>query len=124
MRFALLCNFLGAILLFLSFQATSSDFRLITASNGDAALCANGRALLIQKEKGYALGIGQMCPEWEHARPAAIVNLELPWLANLGFILTLIGFVLQYFAFPGPRSIAEMRQELKIAKKQQGLKSK
>ena len=84
------------------------------------------RALFIADQTGqmgFAFG-DNSCPEWEHARPAAIVNIELPWLANLGFVLTVVGFLLQFFAFPGPKSIAEMREDLRIAKKQQQLNSK
>jgi hypothetical protein len=119
MRFALLCNFLGAILLFLSFQATSSNIRIITTADGRTALCVEKRGLIVAhpRDSLIAMQINVDCPEWEHARPAAVVNLELPWLADLGFILSILGFVLQFFAFPGPKSIAEMREELRIAKR-------
>jgi len=117
MRFALLCNFLGAVLLFLSFQATSSNFKLITTSDGRSALCVNNRALLTSHPGGaFSLG-SSTCPEWEHARPAAVVNVERPAFVTMGFILTLIGFILQFLAFPSSKSVAQMREELKAAKR-------
>jgi len=35
----------------------------------------------------------------------------------MGFILTLIGFILQFLAFPSSKSVAQMREELKAAKR-------
>ena len=121
MRFALLCNFLGAILLFLSFQATSSNFKLITASDGSSALCVNNRAMMTARpDGGWSIG-GGTCPEWEHARPAAVVNSEHPIFVTLGFVLTVLGFLLQFLALPGPRSLAAMRKELREARLQERL---
>ena len=119
MRFALACNLFGAILLFLSFQATSSNFRLITDKWGDSALCVDNR-LLIEAlvNGGFKVGAAD-CPAFENGKPVAVVTIELPWLAYTGFVLTLIGFMLQFFAFPGPKTIAAMREELRIAKRLQ-----
>jgi hypothetical protein len=71
---------------------------------------------------GYYLGT-MTCPEWEHARPAAIVNSEHPMFVTLGFVLTVLGFLLQYLALPGPRSLAAMRKELREARLQERLES-
>jgi hypothetical protein len=117
MRFALFCNLVGAVFLFLSFQAASSNFRLVTDKWGDSALCVKDR-VLVQAMVNGGFKVGSMaCPQFEDAKPVAVVTIELPWLAYLGFILTLIGFVLQFFAFPGPKSIAAMREELRLAKR-------
>jgi hypothetical protein len=117
MRFALLCNFVGAVLLFLSFQAASSNFRLVTDKRGDSALCVQDR-VLVQSLVNGGIRIGSIrCPQFEDAKPVAVVTIELPWMAYSGFILTLFGFVLQFFAFPGPKSVAAMRAELRLAKR-------
>ena len=117
MRFALICNLVGAMLLFLSFQATASKFRLVTDKWGDAALCVNDRLLMqALSNGGWRIG-SERCPEFDKGKSVAVVNIELPWLAYLGFILTLVGFALQFFAFPGPKTVAAMREELRIAKR-------
>src|ERR1700691_5183089 len=100
MRISLLLNLLGTALLFLSFQATSSNFRLITTSDGRSALCVDQRAMLIALPNGgFQMGI-QKCPEWENARPAAVVNIERPSFVTLGFICTTLGFLLQFLSVP------------------------
>jgi hypothetical protein len=113
MRFALLLNLFGTVLLFLSFQATSSNFRLITTSQGDSALCVDQRALIIS----YAvrgMSIGTMdCPDWQNARPAAVVNVERPSFVTLGFICTTLGFLLQFLSIPTAKTIHDIRKELK-----------
>lgn len=119
MRLALFLNLLGAALLFFSFQATSSNFILITGSDGTSALCVNGKSLVAELPgHGWRIG-GAPCPELEHGRPTAVVNSEHPFFVTLGFIITIIGFALQFLAIPGPRSIAAMRKELREARLQE-----
>jgi hypothetical protein len=102
----------------MSFQATSSDFKLITAPDGASALCVKGRAVVIsQANGGWAMGVDR-CPDWEHARPAAVVNVEIPSLVTFGFIFITAGFLLQFLSIPSPKTIAQMRQELKRAQTQ------
>jgi hypothetical protein len=116
-------------LLFYSFQATSSDFRLITTKNnrgsvlGDSrkqfALCVNNYTLLrTDAVGGIVMGMNG-CPDWEHARPAAVVNIEHPAFSALGFIVLLAGFLLQYLSVPQPKTVAQMREELKRLKAEQ-----
>jgi hypothetical protein len=117
MRVSLLLNLVGTVLLFLSFQATSSNFRLITTADGNSALCVNQRALLVSYANGnWGMGI-YTCPEWEHARPAAVVNIENPSFVTLGFICTTLGFLLQFLSVPSPQTTSQMRQEIKEAQK-------
>ena len=109
-RIALICNLAGTMLLFLSFQATSSNFKLITTSDGRSALCVNNYALLEVGPKNTFV-IGQAnCPEWEHARPAAVVNIERPIFVTIGFALTSLGFFLQFLSIPSPKTIAQIGQ--------------
>src|SRR5438477_5134189 len=105
MRFALGCNLAGTVLVFLAFQATSSNFRLITTSDGRSALCVNNRALIIAiPNDGFTIGTSS-CPEWVNARPAAVVNFENRTFVWLGGILTFLGFAIQFLAIPSPKTI-------------------
>ena len=125
---ALILNLLGTVALFYSFQATSSNFRLVThkadsvlAAPGDeeSALCVYGHAMMVAgKRGGWTIG-GGPCPDWEHAKAAAVVNIEHPVFEGLGFALLIFGFALQYFAVPQPKTVAQMREELKRLKAEQ-----
>ena len=100
MRFALFCNLLGALLLFLSFQATSSNVKLISFSNGRTVLCTNGRSVLDVTPNAFSLRAAVECPDQGNAKPIALVTIEYPKMVTAGFILTLLGFTLQWFSFP------------------------
>jgi hypothetical protein len=122
-RIALVLNFFGAALLFYSFQATSSDFRLVSSNLGTSALggemhsyalCVNDYALLASDARtGIAVG-HHGCPNWVNARPAAVVNVEHPAFEGLGFILLLLGFLIQFLSVPHPATIVELRQAIKM----------
>jgi hypothetical protein len=124
-RVALALNVIGAGILFFSFQATSSDFRLVTVNEKSVlspepiaryALCVNNFTVLETNSKG-SLTIGHVgCPDWEHSRPAAVVNFEHPSFVTLGLIMLVLGFFLQFLAVPGPKTIAQMRSDIKAAK--------
>jgi hypothetical protein len=94
-RIGLALNVLGAICLFYAFQATSSEFRLITKSDGEAAIC----------------------PSWMDGKPAAVVNIEHPALITFGFIATFFGFVIQFFTIPSDPAADEIARELRILRK-------
>ena len=109
-------NVIGAGILFFSFQATSSNFRLITTPDGRSALCVDKRALIIAEPSGgFRIGAPD-CPDWEHARPAAVVNFEHPSFVTIGLLLVVLGFVVQFLSIPGPKTIAEIRADLKAAR--------
>jgi len=118
---ALGINLAGTAILFFSFQATSSDIKLVTApskispTEKQYAICADGRALIISSGDGVAIGMHN-CPNWENARPAAVVNIEHPTFVGIGFGMILLGFLLQYFAVPQPETVAHLRRQLKEAK--------
>jgi hypothetical protein len=131
-QFALFLNLVGTALLFYSFQATSSDFKLVTATTKSAvageikqyALCVNNYTLL-ETNGRTGVGIGMhSCPGWENARPAAVVNIEHPAFEGLGFVLLLLGFLIQYLAVPQPRTMAALRLELKKLKAEERQKQK
>jgi hypothetical protein len=121
-RIALALNVAGTILLFYSFQATSSSFRLISRSQPSVmgkyteyAICVKDFTLL--ETNGHGVGIGHFgCPTSEDDRPAAVVNTEHPRFITLGFLMIVVGFIIQYFAVPEPKSIVQLRKEIKMLK--------
>jgi hypothetical protein len=122
-KFALATNLLGTLLLFYSFQATSSSFRLINRPNGPFGqsyeICVGDFTLLTTDGRG-SVGLGHKgCPIAANDRPAAVVNIEKPEFVTLGFLLIVAGFIVQFFAVPEPVSIAELRKQVKALKKLQ-----
>jgi hypothetical protein len=121
-RAALALNLLGTVILFYSFQATSSDIRLVTAPSAQYpyekqyAICAENRALVVSSPNGGLMMGLNTCPNWENSRPAAVVNIEHPNFEGLGFVLLITGFVLQYFSVPQAETVEHLRRQLKVAK--------
>lgn len=138
-RIALLLNVVGTILLALSFQATSSDFRLVKADNltvpGNGnnpsttfrsvfALCTTDRTLIAEgtDSRGPALVLSAPgCPDSPNNRAAAVVNTEHPSFLYLGLMASGIGFFLQFLLVPRRRTLAEVNSELRILRKQKKL---
>lgn len=128
-RIALALNLAGMILLFYSFQATSSSFRLIKRPTGgtfqskyDYEICVENYTLLSTDANGD-LTLGHYgCPVTKDDRRAAVVNTEHPDFITLGFLLIVAGFIIQFFAVPEPRTIAQLRHEIKTLKKEEKLK--
>lgn len=116
-RIALLLNLVGTALLFLSFQATSSNFRLITTAAGDSALCVDKYAMMISSATTWQMG-HMPCPDWEHSRPAAVVNVEHPSFVTFGFIASVGGFLLQFLTVPRRKTLAEINEEMRILRKE------
>jgi hypothetical protein len=61
------------------------------------------------------------CPDWEHARAAAVVNIDHPTLEGLGFVLLRAGFLIQLLAIPSPRTIVLLREEMRLVRKEEQL---
>jgi hypothetical protein len=138
---ALALNLVGTIVLFYSFQATSSDFRLVTApyvpptmpagsippkgfvpppqGSKQYALCVNNFTLIQSDGRNSVLMGHRGCPDWENSRPAAVVNIEHPTFEGLGFLLLITGFTLQYFSVPQAATVAHLRQQIKMAQIQE-----
>lgn len=106
-------NLVGSLLLFFSFQATSTDFLLVTNPDGQSALCVGKAALFVLTlDRGLKMGTG--CPEWQSGKPTAVVNTEHPKFAFWGLLMILVGFVSQYLGIERPlieTSRAEKRRE-------------
>lgn len=90
-------NFLGALLVFLSFQATSTNFLLVTGPQNTSALCIGDRAMFLMTNDG-GVGIGTTCPKGEDTKPTAVVNSDAPWLGYLGWGILASGFIMQFFS--------------------------
>ena len=91
----------GTILLVISFQATSTNFLLVTTKGGDSALCVGNRAMFALTEKG--LSMNGKCPEGVMSKPTAVVNTERPKLAIFGLFIIITGFVLQLLSINKPK---------------------
>lgn len=138
-RTALLANLVGTILLALSFQATSSDFRLVTTSdmfvpsnaghppshfNKVFALCTKDRTLVAEgtDASGPALILSAPgCPDSAHAKSAAVVNLEIPSLLYIGLGCSAFGFFVQFMIVPRRKTVAEINDEMRVLRKQKKL---
>ncbi len=83
-------------------------------------MCIDRTGIAVTNKEG-AWELGGACPEWPNARPTAVVNVEKPYLVTIGFTLTSLGFLLQVLALPSAKTIAQMRADLKAAKKEQQL---
>lgn len=123
-RIALALNLAGTVLLFFSFQATSSSFRLIQRTVGTGIfqteheydICVEDYTLLVT-DAHSGVGFGHPgCAVAENDRRVAVVNTEHPSLVTLGFLLITLGFIIQFFAVPEPKTIAELRKEIKLLK--------
>jgi hypothetical protein len=127
-RIALALNLIGTLVLFFSFQATSSSFRLIRRPIGTGLfsneyeydICVENYTLVMADPTIGGVGLGHRgCPTAEEDRRAAVVNTEHPNFITLGFLMIFFGFFIQFFAVPEPRSLAQLRQEIKLLKLQQ-----
>jgi hypothetical protein len=95
-------NFVGALLVFLSFQATSSDFFLTHLGGGEHALCVGKEALVIWGVNRMQIGIPNGCAGASETPKVAIVALESPTLEKFGWGMLLLGFFLQTFSIEKP----------------------
>jgi hypothetical protein len=71
--------------------------------------------LLQTNGQGISLG-HRGCATSEDDRPAAVVNTEHPSFITLGFLMIVTGFIIQFFAVPEPKNIAQLRKEIKVMK--------
>jgi hypothetical protein len=116
MRCALILELLGTVMLFLAFQATSSNVKIITTLDQKTSICINDFALFNSEGAPPGGGvIGGACPQWPGARSVAVVNFEKPYLVTIGFCVLTLGFLIQFLAIPSPKTISQIRKELKEA---------
>jgi hypothetical protein len=72
--------------------------------------------LVAMSDGSWRLG-SQNCPDWEHSRPAAVVNVEHPSFVTIGFIASVAGFLMQFLTVPRRKTLAEINEELRILRK-------
>jgi hypothetical protein len=103
----LILNLLGTVTLFYSFQATSSNLKVVTF-NDRTALCIYGQTMIMTGKNGMQMFGQEPCPDGPTTKAFAVVNIEHPIFVWVGFLSLFLGFVIQVFA------------ELKLLKAQQG----
>jgi hypothetical protein len=108
---------LGSILVFYAFQATSTGFLVYTHGKyGESAMCVGDppKSMIAMGAQGELImavrGFDHSCSQGRHF---AVVNTESPRLAGLGWILMLVGFVLQILSIEKPISAKDERKRLK-----------
>jgi len=103
---------------FHSFQATSTSLILVTEKNGAMSFCVGNNAMFTAiPGPGHGLQMGHECPQGIDAKPAAIVNTDSPIEATLGWLLLLLGFVLQVFSIEPSKLTSEDLRLLRKARK-------
>ncbi|WP_157477243.1 hypothetical protein [Granulicella tundricola] len=80
------------------------------------SICVEDYTLLSTNARGGVMMGHSGCPKGEDDRPAAVVNTEHPAFITTGFIMIVIGFIIQFFAVPEPKSISDLRREIKNLK--------
>jgi hypothetical protein len=93
---AVVLNFVGSILVFVSFVSTSADFFLTTLKNGNHAICVGNEALIEWfPNGGVANGAPNACVGEDKAPRIAVVVSDYPKLAKAGWFLLVCGFCVQ-----------------------------
>lgn len=95
-RFALFLNLLGGVLLFYSIQVTSSKISIVNGVDGSTSLCWNNLAFISASPNGRWVIAGP-CPVAANRQQTAVIATEHPTFIRLGFLLVLIGFLIQYW---------------------------
>jgi uncharacterized membrane protein len=116
-RLSAMLTLLGSILIFYAFQATSTGFLVYThGKHGESAMCIGDppRSLIAMGPSGELLmamrGYDQSCSQGRHF---AVIDTESPRLACFGWILMLVGFILQMLSIEKPMSAKEDQKRLK-----------
>jgi hypothetical protein len=111
-------NLVGSLLVFLSFQPTSTRLLLVTSkdvNNKTVAFCIGDRAVFGLAADG-GTQIGYACPQTENMKPTVVANGDAPWMAKFGWFLLLVGFVLQVFSIEPSKLTSEDLRVLRKAR--------
>ncbi len=110
-------NLLGSVFLFLSFQATSTSLLLVSGADKSTSFCVGDTAMFKFSESGTGVEMGTKCPIAANSKPTAVVNTDLPELAKWGWIVLVIGFLVQIFSIePSPLSHEDLKTLRKARK--------
>jgi hypothetical protein len=74
--------------------------------------------------KGNSTLIGTCCPDPKNSKPIALVTVEKPSLIYVGFAILMLGFLIQLIGIASPKSIRQMRNEVKEALQREKLRTK
>jgi hypothetical protein len=96
----------GSFLVFYAFQATSTGFLVYThGSYGEAAMCVGNppRSMLAIGPNGeFLMGMRGFDRSCYQGKNFAVVNTDSPHLARFGWILVILGFILQVVSIERP----------------------
>jgi hypothetical protein len=113
-------NVLGSLLVFLSFQATSTRLLLVTSndkSDKTAAFCIGDRAFFGISKDGSGTMMGYACPQSENMKPTVVANSDAPWMGKFGWFLLLLGFFGQVYSIEPSTLTNEQLRVLRKAQK-------
>jgi hypothetical protein len=127
-QFALFLNVLGALFIFVAFQANSSDFSLITSldpptqTHNIYTICVENKYPVLRSDpstSGTMLGPAyNNCPV--DGKRVAVVNSEHPALGTMGLLLIFFGLIIQLFGVPKdatPEALREAQKAIREAHK-------
>lgn len=97
-QWGLVLNMAGFVLLFVAFQATSSNLSIYTNNEKHTtSLCLGSHALLVGNNDGATIiGLGREDPSCSQGNPTAIINTDFPWVAKVGVICIFLSFWMQF----------------------------
>jgi hypothetical protein len=111
---------IGSFLVFYAFQATSTGFLVYThGTRGESAMCVGDpphSMLAIGADGELIMGMRDFDRSCSQGKKFAVVNTDSPRLATIGWILLLLGFVLQIVSTPRPVLTAPDRKRLRKLK--------
>ena len=111
-RWSAVLSFVGSVVVFLSFQATSTSLLLVKGTDKTTSFCVGDVAMLKLSADGKGLSMATKCPLAEDSRPTAVVSTDLPWLSNLGWFILTVGFFMQIFSIEPPRQEGKWKKPL------------
>jgi hypothetical protein len=113
--------FVGSFLVFYAFQATSTGFLVYThGAHGEAAMCVGDpphSMLAIGPNGEFLMGMRGFDRSCSQGKNFAVVNTDSPHLARFGWILLILGFILQVVSIPRPVPTEAERRRLKKLRK-------
>lgn len=111
----------GSFLVFYAFQATSTGFLVYTHGRyGEAAMCVGDppQSMIAMGANGeLAIGMRGLDNSCSQGKNFAVVNTDSPRLVRFGWVLVLLGFILQIVSIERPIPIRIERGHLKKLRK-------
>jgi hypothetical protein len=112
---------IGSFLVFYAFQATSTEFLVYThGTHGESSMCVGDpphSMLALGADGELILGMRDFDRSCSQGKNFAVINTDSPHLATIGWILLLLGFVLQIVSTQRPVLTVLDRRRLKKLRK-------